>query len=62
MNIKVAAFTVSEKSINTSHFGYSFLSSCSLVQDDCHAVGLLCFFFLFFIDVVPMFVFATCIN
>ena len=34
-------------------FGYSFLSSCSLVWDDCHAVGLL-FLFFYFVDGLPM--------
>ena len=44
--------------LSCKSFGYSFLSSCGLVWDNCHAVGLLCFFFFFFfVDGVPMFVF-----
>ena len=38
--------------------------SYPLMQDDCHLFGLLCFIFsfFFFVDGVPMLVFATWIN
>ena len=58
-SLETVSYIVSYPCLLYKSFGYSFLSSCSLVCDDCHAVGLLCFFFFFFVDGVPMFVFTT---
>ena len=61
-SLENVSYIVSEPCLLYKSFGYSFLSSCNLVYDDCHAVVLLCFFFHFFVDGVPMFVFATWVN
>ena len=46
-SLEIVSYIVSEPCLLYKSFGYSFLSSCSLVWDDCHAVGLLCFFVSF---------------
>ena len=47
-SLEIVSYIVSIPCLLYNSFGYSFLSSCILVWDDCHAVGLLCFFFLYF--------------
>ena len=46
-SLENVSYVVFELCLLYKSFGYSFLSSCSLVWDDCHAVGLLCFVFHF---------------
>ena len=45
-SLENVSYIVSYPCLLYQSFGYSFLTSCSLVWDDCHAVGLLCFSFL----------------